>query len=143
MTPALITCIGFFVSLEKDIDMAFSSSSGCSQIYCQPQDYFDPGSLYVAASPSGSGGIALNNNFYILQYRQPKCSYSQQDDPEPINDGSPGEDYCVGSRWLNVGIDTRGSGQPYDKMWICVDNRFSEAIWVPWLRWQFPDSWQD
>jgi hypothetical protein len=58
-----------------------SSQSGCSQIYCEPA-FPDPGSLYVSANPSGTGGTALNCNFQTLQYRQPKCYYESTEEPD-------------------------------------------------------------
>ncbi|HUY36428.1 MAG TPA: hypothetical protein VMV69_27070, partial [Pirellulales bacterium] len=106
---------------------------GCTQIYCQFID--DPGSLYVAANPTGTGGIALNCNFTTIQYRQPKCSYAEAEDPTPANDGSATQIYCVGSRWMNIG------NFPL-KMSICVQNDFpGAAIWVPFLRWQDNAQW--
>jgi len=102
---------------------------GCTQIYCQ--SIVDPGSLYLAANPTGSGGIALNCNFTTIQYRQPKCNYAAGVDPNAGADDD--SDYCVGSRWLNLFNF---------KMWICVDNTVGAAVWVPWLRWQSAAQWQ-
>jgi hypothetical protein len=44
--------------------------SGCMRQFCQDQSTEDPGGLFIANDPTGTGGQALNCNFITLQYRQ-------------------------------------------------------------------------
>ncbi len=114
--------------------MSNGNGNGCVPIEeCGEKQ--SPPQLKIVENPQGSGGQALTHNFKELHYRQPACSYEEANEPE-ISDGDP--NYCVGSRWLQAGTS---EGEPYKKMWICVDggeasSESSGALWVPWFRWR-------
>jgi hypothetical protein len=95
--------------------------SGCMRQFCQDQSTEDPGGLFIANDPTGTGGQALNCNFITLQYRQPQCDYDELVGPGLGDDET--QNFCVGSRWLDIELD---------KMWICVDNTEGASVWVPW-----------
>lgn len=117
--------------------MVITTPPGSIQISCQALS--DPGILLVANNPTGAGGKALNLNFTTLQYRQPKCSYSQTSG-RPTRCDDAIEDFGVGSRWLETQAGV--FDEHLDKMWVCVDHSEGAAIWVPFLRWQYPAQWQ-
>lgn len=105
---------------------------GCVVLGCET--YVTGRKLKIAESPTGTGGIALNDNFREIQYRQPKCNYEGPGAPSASDSSS--NDYCVGSRWLQTNAGPSGDGY---KMWICVDDSAAAAVWAPWFRWE--GSW--
>ena len=87
-----------------------SNGNGCQPLTgCESTD----GQINVVPGATGSAGIALNNNFKTLQYRQPKCNYAGQGEPGSLGHS---DGYCVGSRWLDELTGT---------MWMCTNAGFS------------------
>ena len=58
----------------------------CEQVFCQSTTNQLPG-IKVVENPTGDGGIALNQNFRTIQYRQPKCKYDATRNPKNTDGG--------------------------------------------------------
>jgi hypothetical protein len=85
----------------------------------------------VSPTPTGSGGLAINNNFKALSTQVSAVN------PTSGNDSSQG--FAVGSRWYNSSTTVE---------WICLGNTAGAAVWTainsglqPWQTATLINSW--
>lgn len=76
----------------------------------------------VDPSPTGDGGLAIQNDLKSLVGWSPKSEWNKTSDPGNTDDSD--HDYYQGSFWLRT--DT-------NKLFVCVSDTPSSAIWAPVL----------
>ncbi|MEI8379569.1 MAG: hypothetical protein WCJ09_05545 [Planctomycetota bacterium] len=77
----------------------------------------------VSPSPTGDGGLAIQDNFASVADWHPLSVWNETSDPGPTDDA--GSDYFPGSFWLRTNTSP-------PRLFVCRDSTAGAAVWF-WL----------